>query len=142
MESGDIVPRGQDFATVGHLYRSIEAGFAHLVAKHGEDWLFVGPPRAQATAGALRLARTGPGDRPGLGPARHRRDPRAGRRPRAAHWQDAHFGQFVELLDEYRARDAANPGFEPARPVLAANVRPRERDVDRPADQDPVTARG
>jgi len=26
----DIVPHGQDFATVGHLYRSIEAGFAHL----------------------------------------------------------------------------------------------------------------
>ena len=53
------MPRGQDFATVGHLYRSIEAGLAHLAAKHGEDWLFVGPPRAQATHGALRLARAG-----------------------------------------------------------------------------------
>ncbi len=47
----DIVPRGQDFATIGHLYRSIEAGLAHLAAKHGEDWLFIGPPRAQATTG-------------------------------------------------------------------------------------------
>src|SRR5487761_1718132 len=45
----DIVPRGQDFATVGHLYRSIEQGFAKLAAKYGERWLFVGPPRAQAT---------------------------------------------------------------------------------------------
>ena len=55
----DIVPRGQDFATVGHLYRSIEAGLAHLAEQHGEDWLFVGPPRAQATPGALRLAGAG-----------------------------------------------------------------------------------
>src|SRR5262249_56098794 len=45
----DIVPQGQDFATVGHLYRSIEAGLAHLAELHSEDWLFVGPPRAQAT---------------------------------------------------------------------------------------------
>ena len=40
---------GQDFATVGHLYRSIEQGVAHLAEKYGESWLFVGPPRAQAT---------------------------------------------------------------------------------------------
>src|SRR5499427_758620 len=50
----DIVPRGQDFATVGHLYRSIEAGFARLAGKHGEGWLFVGPPRAQATEACFR----------------------------------------------------------------------------------------
>src|SRR5205085_335863 len=49
MMASDIVPRGQDFKTVGHMYRSIEAGFAHLSAKYGEKWLFVGPPRAQAT---------------------------------------------------------------------------------------------
>jgi len=30
MQHGEIVPRGQDFATVGHLYRSIEAGIKHL----------------------------------------------------------------------------------------------------------------
>jgi Ferritin-like len=30
MAEGDIVPRLQDFATVGHLYRSIEQGLAHL----------------------------------------------------------------------------------------------------------------
>ena len=49
MQPGEIVPHGQDFATVGHLYRSIEAGIAHLADKFGERWLFVGPPRAQAT---------------------------------------------------------------------------------------------
>src|SRR5579859_1026661 len=49
MKERDIVPGGQDFATIGHLYRSIEAGLARLAAKHGENWLFVGPPKAQAT---------------------------------------------------------------------------------------------
>src|SRR5215472_17130623 len=56
MNEWDIVPRGQDFATVGHLYRSIEAGFGHLAETRGEDWLFVGPPRAQATAANFRWA--------------------------------------------------------------------------------------
>src|SRR5262249_57404868 len=32
----DIVPQTQDFATVGHLYRSIEHGIAHLAEKFGE----------------------------------------------------------------------------------------------------------
>ena len=51
----DIVPRLQDFSTVGHLYRSIEHGLAHLAEQHGEGWLFVGPPRAQATRIQSRL---------------------------------------------------------------------------------------
>jgi hypothetical protein len=50
MADGDIVPQLQDFATVGHLYRSIEHGLARLAEKFGEQNLFVGPPRAQATS--------------------------------------------------------------------------------------------
>ena len=50
MAEGDVVPQLQDFATVGHLYRSIEHGIAHLAEKFGERGLFVGPPRAQATS--------------------------------------------------------------------------------------------
>jgi Ferritin-like len=30
------------------------------------------------------------------------------------HWQQAHFGQFVQILDEYREMLAANPAFDPA----------------------------
>src|SRR5215470_7124953 len=33
MSAREIVPEGQDFATVGHLYRSIEHGIAHLAQK-------------------------------------------------------------------------------------------------------------
>ena len=136
----DIVPQGQDFATVGHLYRSIEAGFEHLAATHGEDWLFVGPPRAQATPENFRW--------PGLvcvtdlASARRAIEEilEQGEGPRGV-WRDAHFGQFVNILDEYQQLCAANPGFDPVRPVLAANVRPHERDTDHPVIADPLTAR-
>ena len=136
----DIVPRGQDFATVGHLYRSIEAGFAHLAEMHGEDWLFVGPPRAQATAAHFGwpevVAVTD------LASAQHAIEEilEQGEGPRG-HWRDAHFGQFVSILDEYQQLRQANPDFDPVRPVMAANVRPPERDVDVPLIGDPLTAR-
>ena len=54
MQEGEIVPRLQDFATVGHLYRSVEAGIRNLCDKYGEEWLFVGPPEAQATPEQFR----------------------------------------------------------------------------------------
>src|SRR5499427_4154915 len=136
----DIVPRGQDFATVGHLYRSIEAGFTHLAEMHGEGWLFVGPPRAQATAehfGWPELVAV-----TDLASARRAIEEilEQGEGPRG-HWRDAHFGQFVNILDEYQRLSAANPGFDPVRPVMAANVRPPERDVDVPLIGDQLTAR-
>src|SRR5215472_6506718 len=136
----DIVPRGQDFATVGHLYRSIEAGFAHLAEMRGEDWLFVGPPRAQATSAHFGwpelVAVTD------LASAQRAIEEilEQGEGPRG-HWRDAHFGQFVNILDEYQQLREANPDFEPVRPVMAANVRPPERDVDMPLISDPLTAR-
>src|SRR2546421_51733 len=136
----DIVPHGQDFATVGHLYRSIEAGFAHLAEMHGEDWLFVGPPRAQATAAHFGwpelVAVTD------LASAQRAIDEilEQGEGPRG-HWKDSHFGQFVDILDEYVALCEANPAFDPVRPVVPVNVRPAERDVDVPLVSDPVTKR-
>jgi CDGSH-type Zn-finger protein/truncated hemoglobin YjbI len=135
----DIVPRGQDFATIGHLYRSIEAGLARLAGKYGEDWLFVGPPRAQATQayfGWPELVTV-----TDLASAQRAIEEilEQGEGPRGD-WRHAHFGQFVDILDEYQQLGQANPGFEPARPVLAANVRPPERDVDVPLIGDPLTA--
>ncbi|HZR52767.1 MAG TPA: ferritin-like protein [Streptosporangiaceae bacterium] len=140
MGEWDIVPRGQDFSTVGHLYRSIEAGLSRLAEAHGEDWLFVGPPKAQATARHFGwpelIAVTD------LASAKRAIDEilEQGEGPRGQ-WRDAHFGQFVEILDEYQQLRDANPNFEPARPVLAANVRRPERDVDVPLISDPLTAR-
>jgi Ferritin-like len=127
VQAGDIVPRGQDFATVGHLYRSIEAGLARLAGKYGEDRLFVGPPRAQATARHFSwpelVAVTD------LASAQCAIDEilEQGEGLRGA-WQNAHFGQFVAILDEFEQLRAANQAFDPARPAIAANVRPSERD--------------
>jgi CDGSH-type Zn-finger protein/truncated hemoglobin YjbI len=140
MSERDIVPRGQDFATVGHLYRSIEAGLDRLVAKHGEDWLFVGPRQAQATAAHFGWPELIPvAD---LASAHRAVDEilEQGEGPRGE-WRNAHFGQFVAILDEYRKLKDANPDFDPVRPVLAANVRRPERDVDVPLISDPLTAR-
>jgi CDGSH-type Zn-finger protein/truncated hemoglobin YjbI len=136
----DIVPRGQDFATVGHLYRSIEAGFAHLADQHGEDWLFVGPSRAQATSeffGWPELVAV-----TDLASAQRAIEEilEQGEGPRG-NWRDAHFGQFVSILDEFQQLREANPGFDPVRPVVAANVRPPERDSAVPLITEPLTAR-
>jgi CDGSH-type Zn-finger protein/truncated hemoglobin YjbI len=140
MSAGDIVPRPQDFATVGHLYRSIEAGFAHLAEKYGEEWLFVGPPRAQATPEHFRWPELVTVT--DLDSAQRAIDTilEQGEGPRGD-WRNAHFGQFVEILDEYRQMRAANPGFDPVRPVIAANVRPPQRDVEVLMITDPLTAR-
>jgi len=136
----DIVPTGQDFATVGHLYRSIETGFAHLADKYGERWLFVGPPRAQATQEHFRwpelVAVTD------LASAQRAIDTilEQGEGPRG-HWRNAHFGQFVEILDEYQQMSADNPTFAPVRPVMAANVRPCLPPAEMPLITERLTAR-
>jgi hypothetical protein len=140
MQAGDIVPRGQDFATVGHLYRSIEAGIAHLADKYGEQWLFVGPPSAQATSEQFGWPELTPVT--GVASAQLAIDEilDQGEGPRG-HWQNAHFGQFVSILDEFEQLRAADRGFEPVRPVLAVNVRPGEREPAPPLVTDPLTRR-
>src|SRR2546421_467343 len=57
----------EEWHTVGHLYRGIEAGLAHLV--------------------------------------------------------NSHFGKFVGILEDYLAERAADPSFEPARPVMPVYLR-------------------
>ena len=56
-------------------------------------------------------------------------------------WRDAHFGQFVEILDEYEQMSADNPAFTPVRPVIAANVRPCLPPIEVPLITERLTAR-
>ena len=126
--------------TVGHLYRSIEAGFRHLTEKYGEDWLFTGPPRAQATPAHFGWPNLLPVTGLDSACAAVEEIVEQGEGPRG-HWRKAHFGQFVAILDEYQQMREANPGFEPARPVMAANVRPNDRADAVPVITDPLTAR-
>src|SRR5438270_8312108 len=112
----------EEWHTVGHLYRGIEAGLAHLVDRHGEAGVFIGPPEAQATtqvfewpqltavtdlASASRaievIVEQGEGAR--------------------GDWVNSHFGKFVGILEDYLAERAADPSFEPARPVMPVYLR-------------------
>jgi len=112
----------EEWHTVGHLYRGIEAGLAQLVDRHGEAGVFIGPLKAQATtqvfewpqliavtdlASASRaievIVEQGEGAR--------------------GDWVNSHFGKFVGILEDYLAERAADPSFEPARPVMPVYLR-------------------
>jgi hypothetical protein len=134
---GPIVP---EFETISHLYRSIQDGLAQLAERVGEDALFIVPHDAQATrehfdldglehvfdlASASKAIETiveqGEGAR--------------------GDWREAHFGRLLTILEEYLAARSADPGFEPARPVLLAAVRPVESGVPVPIITQPFTVR-
>ena len=79
MAEGEIVPRPQDFATVGHLYRSIEEGIKHLCAKYGSG----GCLWAQSKPKQLKRTLAGPSwcrSLTPLRPAGHRHHSRTGGR--------------------------------------------------------------
>jgi len=122
MRPEEIVPRGQDFATVGHLYRSIERGFGHLADKLGAERLFTGPAFQQADERTFGW----PDLRPITGLAgANRAIERIVEQGEGARgdWANAHYGRFLAVLDEYRAMRHEDPAFEPAHPVAAAAVR-------------------
>jgi hypothetical protein len=122
MRPEEIVPRGQDFATQGHLYRSVERGFAHLADKLGEDRLFIGPAFQQADEATfgwpdLRPITSLEGANRALERIVEQGEGATG------NWATAHYGRFLAVLGEYLAMREADPGFEPAYPVVAAAVR-------------------
>ena len=112
-----IVPLAQDFVTLEELYRGIELGFKQLAKKYGEQRLFSGPPRSQATSelfsftglqavtdvsSALKaielIIEQGEGS--------------------SKHSTDSHYAQFRAIQAEYRQLKAQRAEFEPSRPVL------------------------
>jgi hypothetical protein len=122
LASDETMPRGQEYATIGHLYRGIGDGLQTLVARVGEQAVFVGSPRAQATpelfhwsgliavtdlasasAAVAEIIEQGEGAR--------------------GDWRQAHYGRFLALFEEYQDLRARNASFEPTRPVLAAYTR-------------------
>jgi hypothetical protein len=140
MNAEEIVPRLQDFATVGHLYRSIESGFGHLVDKLGADRVFIGPPQAQITQANFDWPQLVPITDLGSATAAIAAIVEQGEGPRGD-WRQAHFGRFRNVLEEFLAQRQLDPAFEPARPVAAATVRLGERDSGGLLISDPVTAK-
>jgi Ferritin-like len=139
VEPGEVMPRTQDFLTVGHLYRAIQQGLTDLAWRLGERALFVGPPRAQATPEMFRwpdlIAVTD------LASAQQAIETiiEQGEGARGD-WQPAHYGRFLGIWDEYSRLAAADPAFQPARPVLAAfTQQPFDLTAEPPLISDPAT---
>jgi len=141
LAADESMPRGQEFATIGHLYRGIDSGLRTLAARVGEMAVFVGSPRAQATpelfhwpqlivvtdltsasAAVAEIIEQGEGAR--------------------GDWQHAHYGRFLNILQEYHEQLALDPSFEPTRPVLAAYTRqPFDSAAPVPIITEPLTHR-
>jgi hypothetical protein len=131
----------EDYQTVGHLYRGIEHGLEWLVARHGEAGVFIGPPEAQATTAVFEWPELTAVTDVASAKAAIELIVEQGEGARGD-WRDAHFGKFVALLDDYLASRAADPGFQPARPVEPAYVRrPPDLDTETVTITDPLTAR-
>jgi hypothetical protein len=122
MQPGEIVPRGQDFATVGHLYRAVERGFAHLADTMGADRLFIGPAFQQADETTFGWPDLRPiTDLAGANQALERIVEQG--EGVTGNWETAHYGRFLQMLGDYLAMRKTDPGFEPAYPVVAAGMR-------------------
>ncbi len=134
-----LVAVPEEWRTVGHLYRGIEAGLAQLCDRFGEQTVFIGPPDAQAVtatfewkqltaitdlASASRaielIVEQGEGAR--------------------GDWVTSHFGRFVGILEDLLVMQAGDPGFDPARPVEPAYVRLPPDVESGSLIEDPLTA--
>jgi hypothetical protein len=129
----------QNYHTVGHLYRSIEHGFARLVERYGESDVFIGPPRAQASREVFGW--------PELVAVTDLASARAAieliveqGEGAGGDWREAHFGRFSTILDELLAASRADPGWSPARPARPAYVRYPPDQPQATIISDPLTA--
>jgi Ferritin-like len=139
-ETDEIGPHLQDFDTIGHLYRSVEDGMAALAERMGEPGLFIGPARAQATQEHFRWEElVAVSDLASAGAAIETIvEQGEGAR---GDWQEAHFGRLIRMLDEYLQVRAANPDFDPVRPITLAHVRQPASGMEVTLIEDPFTAR-
>ena len=115
MRPEEVVPRGQDFATQGHLYRSVERGFAHLADKLGEDRLFIGPAFQQADETTFGWPDLRPIiDLEGANRALERIVEQG--EGATGDWATAHYGRFLGVLGEYLAMRKEDSGFRAGLP--------------------------
>src|SRR5205823_3466209 len=104
------------YETVGHLYRGIGDGLAHLSKTLGESNLFIGDPKAQVGADQFPMR--------GLAKVRSLADAKAAIETIVEQGEgspkdnaSSHYHRFSNVRDEYLAKLAADPNFVPARPV-------------------------
>jgi CDGSH-type Zn-finger protein/uncharacterized Fe-S cluster protein YjdI len=136
-----LMPSSEDYATVGHLYRGIRAGFASLATQLGEGALFVGDPRAQV--GPEIAALPGLTAVTDLASASRAIDTIVeqgeGTQTDSAR---SHYRRFVAVREEYRALKSSRSDFEPALPVARNPVMRKPPDPRRKVHvDDPKAAR-
>src|SRR5712671_4717924 len=117
-----ITGGAEEWHTVGHLYRGIERGLAHLVDRYGEADVFIGPPKAQATTQTFEWPELTAVTNLASASSAIEIIVEQGEGARGD-WVKSHFGKFVGILEDLLATQAADPTFEPARPVDPAYVR-------------------
>jgi Ferritin-like len=116
----DIFATEREYHTQGHLYRGLEDGFLYLAQKYGERQLFIGRPEAQ-TAAPLHFESL-----PELKPVTNLASAQEAINVIVVQGEgasretpDSHYSKFMKIWQEYKTALAEDPGFEPARPVLA-----------------------
>jgi hypothetical protein len=122
VDDPQITAGAEEWHTVGHLYRGIEAGLAHLVNRYGEAAVFIGPPKAQATTQVFEWPELTAITDLASASAAIEIIVEQGEGARGD-WVKSHFGKFVGILEDYLSVRALDPTFEPARPVLPVFLR-------------------
>lgn len=123
-----IGPIISDFETISHLYRSIEDGLTVLAERMGEERLFIGPRRAQATGEHFRFPELI--EVVSLATARQAIETIVEQGEGArGHWKTSHFGRLMTILSAFEEAMAADPDLEVTRPVVPAFVRPPQSGV-------------
>lgn len=113
---GRLMPSGQDYLTVGHLYRSIRDAVESLAEKYGEEKLFIGPASAQigedlsSLPGMSRICDL----KSALKAMNTIIDQGEGSQAEQA---DSHYSRFLNMRSEYLELTARREGFVPGRPA-------------------------
>lgn len=141
LPKGIIMPSGQDYATIGHLYRGIYHGFQVLARRYGEENLFCGARKDQIGPAEAPL--------PGLCTvtdlaSAHRAIETIVEQGEGApgHSEDSHYRKFLQVKAQLEAMQKEDPDFEPAFPVARNPVmRKPTNPVDRVWITDPEAVR-
>ena len=140
VDDPQITAGPEEWHTVGHLYRGIEKGLAHLVERYGDADVFIGPAKAQATTQVFEWSDLTAVTDLASASAAIEVIVEQGEGARGD-WVKSHFGKFVGILEDFLSLRALDPTFEPARPVLPVYLR-QPPDVDLVTlVRDPLTRR-
>ena len=122
-----VMPSAQDYQTVGHFYRGIRHGFDVLSNRIGEAALFVGDPVLQVGPDMTNL--------PGLAVVTDLASADAAidvivdqGEGSQVDSETSHYRRFLAIRDQYDARIAEDPDFQPSRPVATNPVMRRPID--------------